>query len=94
MQWHGDYLVDVMLPFGLRSAPIIFTAVADALEWCVREKGVPGIDHYLDNFTNVAPPGSPRCQTYLSIFEVECAALGVTLAPEKKEGPTTRSRCF
>ena len=36
MHWRGDYLVDAMLPFGLRSAPIIFTAVADALEWCTR----------------------------------------------------------
>ena len=89
MQWKGEYIVDVILPFGLRSAPKVFTAVADALEWCVRQRGVIGIDHYLDEFIIVALPGSSRCQSYMSIFE-ECTALGVTLAPEKKEGPATR----
>ena len=33
IQWKGGTYVDGMLPFGLRSAPKIFTAVADALEW-------------------------------------------------------------
>ena len=37
--WNGEYFVDAMLPFGLRSAPKIFTAVADALEWCFRQRG-------------------------------------------------------
>ena len=32
-QWQGVQYVDGMLPFGLRSAPKIFTAVANALEW-------------------------------------------------------------
>ena len=32
-QWRGALYIDGMLPFGLCSAPIIFTAVADALEW-------------------------------------------------------------
>ena len=32
MQWYGQVYVDGMLPFGLRSAPKIFNAVADALE--------------------------------------------------------------
>ena len=32
MQWQGRVYVDGMLPFGLRSAPKLFNAVADALE--------------------------------------------------------------
>ena len=32
--------IDTRLLFGLRSAPKIFTAVADALEWCY---GVPDV---------------------------------------------------
>ena len=32
--------VDTMLPFGLRSTPKIFSAVADALEWILLERGV------------------------------------------------------
>ena len=35
--WKEKLYVDTMLPFGLRSAPKIFTAVADAIEWCVRQ---------------------------------------------------------
>ena len=30
--WNGCVYIDRMLPFGLRSAPKIFTAVADALQ--------------------------------------------------------------
>ena len=39
MSWEGQVLVDTALPFGLRSAPLIFTAVADALQWIMEEKG-------------------------------------------------------
>ena len=40
VQWQGTIYVDAMLPFGLRSAPKIFTAIADALEWVLRRRGV------------------------------------------------------
>ena len=33
MKWRGELLVDGALPFGLRSAPKLFTALADALLW-------------------------------------------------------------
>ena len=39
-QWENQYFVDTVLPFGLRSAPKIFNAMADALQWIVRQKGV------------------------------------------------------
>ena len=32
MRWEGGLFVDTVLPFGLCSAPKIFTAVADAVE--------------------------------------------------------------
>ena len=88
----GKTFVDAMLPFGLQSAPKIFTAVADAVEWCVRQQGVCGIDHYLDDFIIITPPDSDMCGAALQILEDDCSALGVTLAPEKKEGPSTRVR--
>ena len=53
--------VDGKLPFGLRSAPKIFNALADGLEWCVSKEGVPYIYHYLDDFIVLGPPGSPVC---------------------------------
>lgn len=33
MEWGGQLYIDTSLPFGLRSAPKIFNAAADALQW-------------------------------------------------------------
>ena len=33
IKWDNHTYVDITLPFGLRSAPIIFTALTDALQW-------------------------------------------------------------
>ena len=55
IQWQGGTYMDDMLPFGLRSAQKIFTAVADALEWCVLQAGVGEVDHYLDDFVTLGP---------------------------------------
>ena len=39
MKWHGQFFVDLALPFGLRSAPyIIFNSVADLVEWIIWNK--------------------------------------------------------
>ena len=62
MSWRGQLFVDSVLPFGLRSAPIIFTAVADALQWVLESKGVSHILHYLDDFLLLGPPASPACK--------------------------------
>ena len=89
MEWNGSTYVDGMLPFGLRSAPKIFNAVADAMEWCIAQEGVEYIFHYLDDFAIVAPPESDLCRLWLCILKRVCAELGVPLAPEKQDGPTT-----
>ena len=89
MQWEGLAYVDGMLPFGLRSAPKIFNAVADALEWCIAKQGVTHIFHYLDDFLVMGPPQSDACKANLHTLQTVCAKLGVPLAPEKQEGPTT-----
>ena len=41
MRWEGKTYIDPMLPFGLRSAPKIFNAVADALNWHLQVVGSP-----------------------------------------------------
>lgn len=56
MKWKDKIYVDGMLPFGLRSPPKIFNAVADALEWYVASKGVTNVFHYLDDFAVVGSP--------------------------------------
>ena len=49
MVWKGSIYVDAALPFGLRSAPKMFTAVADACEWILGQRGLPRVRHYLDD---------------------------------------------
>ena len=39
MRWNGSLYVDTALPFGLRSAPKLFTAIADALESILKDNG-------------------------------------------------------
>lgn len=90
MEWGGRIYVDGMLPFGLRSAPKIFTAVADALEWCIRQAGAVNVFHYLDDFVVLGSPDSEACRCFLDILERVCAHLGVPLAPEKTEGPSRK----
>ena len=50
MRWEGGLFIDTVLPFGLRSASKIFTAVSDAVEWVLRRQGVRFAIHYLDDF--------------------------------------------
>ena len=43
VQWQGDILIDCQIPFGLASAPAIFSAVAEALEWVLVHRGIWGL---------------------------------------------------
>ena len=89
VEWKVRTYVDPMLPFGLRSAPKIFSAVADALEWMLRQAGVCHSRHYLDDFIILGPPGSAACQEALDTLTTLCRQLGVPLAPHRP--PTIRS---
>ena len=60
MMWREKLYVDTALPFGLRSAPKIFNAVADALQWIMERNGVPELLHYLDYFLIFGVPGVSR----------------------------------
>ena len=78
-----------MLPFGLRSAPKIFTAIANALEWVLmgsKTAGVAQIYHYLDNFITLGEPGQETCARNLSTILQICEELGVTVALNKCVG--------
>ena len=90
MSWKDDSYIDTVLPFGLRSAPKIFNAVADALKWIVWSNGVQEIFHYLDDFLVVGTPGSPQCANDLATLLRWTEELGLPIASEKVEGPTTR----
>ena len=51
MAWKGEIFIDKVLPFGLRSAPLIFATLADALTWMMQRKGIEWLEHYLHNNT-------------------------------------------
>lgn len=89
MSWKGGIYVDATLPFGLRSAAKIFTAVADACEWILKQRGLRWVRHYLDDFIVLGPPGAPTCQEHLDTMCQTCTELGLPLAEEKQVGPTT-----
>ena len=90
--WDGSLYVDTALSFGLRSAPKIFSAVADAVEWILRQEGVQVVMHYLDDFLVVGASGSKECKqavnTVTFVLRV-FAFLGLPVAEDKLEGPTT-----
>ena len=54
MAWEGAVYIDKRLPFGLRSAPKIFCAVADALQFILINKGITNSLHYLDDYIVVS----------------------------------------
>lgn len=88
MSWKDKLYVDTALPFGLRSAPKIFSAVADALQWILADQGVGSL-HYLDDFILFGSPDSPECRQALEKALQICKRLGVPIAVHKTEGPAT-----
>ena len=89
VQWRDTYFIDRVLPFGLQSAPKIFSALADAMMWVLHERGVQHALHYIDDFLLLGPPASQACQSALLTTLTTCQDLGFPAAPDKTEGPST-----
>ena len=87
MVWRDQLFIDLALPFGLRSAPKIFNAVADALAWGLSAGRGIRMLHYLDDFFIVGKAGS--CERDLTEALSCCSKLGVPVASHKTEGPTS-----
>ena len=89
MCWGNKVYIDLTLPFGLRSSPKIFTAVADALEWIFLHLGVSWSTHYMDDFLTMGQPDTTECRENLNSILRICEWLGVPLKAEKIEGPAS-----
>ena len=89
MYWDDALYIDTALPFGLRSAPKIFTAITDAAEWIIRRTGVNFIIHYLDDFLVIGAPASGECSAALERVITTFGQLVLPLAWDKLEGPST-----
>ena len=85
--WRGNTYVDRALPFGLRSAPKIFNAIADFLAWVLSCQGVERQLHYLDDFLFFGAPNSQQGRDCLRTASHTLATLGVPVAVHKTEGP-------
>ncbi len=89
MKWEGRTYVDATLPFGLRSAPLIFSAVADMLAWFMQVQGASWLAHYVDDFITVGAPQSMECGRNVEVMHAVCEEVGMPVEPEKDEGPAT-----
>ena len=89
MLWEGQVFLDATLPFGLRSAPLIFTVVADALQWMMEQRGGSNMAHYIDDFITMGAPGSLECSRNHAIMHETCEDTGFPYEPDKDEGPAT-----
>ena len=79
--------IDKVLPFGLYLALIIFSTIADALQWMMEQRGESRLFHYLDDSIIVGQPGSSECSDNLHVIQQTCAITGTPLEREKIEGP-------
>ena len=66
MRWNNILYIDTVLPFGLRSAPKLFNAIADTLEWILLSRGVTHLHHYLDDVLTMGPKESDECESNLT----------------------------
>ena len=81
LQWSG-----LLLPFGLRSAPRIISAVANAIESCCKHKGTSFVEYYLDDYIIEGMPGSKQCAGDLQLIGEVCSDLQILLPEHKRKG--------
>ena len=90
MRWREHFFVDLVLDFGLRSAPFLFDTVASAVHWTlVTNYGIQPLLHYLDDFLTVGPPNSPVYHEHEWTAFLVFSNLGLLLHPTKCEGPAS-----
>ena len=87
VSWQGDCFVDRALPFGLKSAPKIFSAVVDTVAWALHCSGIRYQIHYLDDFLLLGPPYTGEAAWALSTTLRVLDHLGLPVAMHKTVGP-------
>ena len=90
MQWQGGFYLDTCLPFGLRSAPYLFNQFVEALHWILDNNYQVDAVHYLDDFLVAGAPGTDQCSSAVQLTLSACESLGIPVAFDKLEGPSTR----
>ena len=91
IHWQGQYYIDLRLPFGMRSSPYLFNRLADAFEWLLKTNyHIQDLMHYLDDYFTVGPANSLVCAHNVHTITQVASQVGIPLAPNKLEGPTTQ----
>ena len=89
IRWDQATYIDRSLPFGLRSAPKIFTAIADFVAWVLSCLGIKHQIHYLDDFLFLVAANSHNAWLIRSIILDIFRSLNIPVAEHKTEGPYT-----
>ena len=88
--WVGQFFIDTRLPFGLRSSPAIFNRFADAVCWIIQNiYHILNLIHYSDDFFLVSPNDNTKAEQEPTTVKSAFSYLGVPIAEDKLEGPTT-----
>lgn len=87
----GYYYFDRCMPFGAKSSCANFERFSKFLNYCTNlyRTADSDSDHYLDDFIFIGRANTNACSELLNTFIAICDQLGVPLAQEKQEGPTT-----
>ena len=90
MFWKGSYYGDTCLPIGLQSAPCLFNHFAEALHWILVTNYQVEAINYLDDFLIAGAAGRDQCAASVRVTLSVCEHLGVPVAFDKLEGPSTQ----
>lgn len=88
--FNNRYYFDKALPFGCSISCATFEKFSTFLEFAVRRRSPVGeLLHYLDDFLFGGRKNTKDCELIMGHFELCMSELGVPVAKEKTEGPTT-----
>ena len=76
ISWRDRTLCNRALPFSLRSAPIIFNAIADGLTWAMICSNIINLAHYLDDLIFLSADHA-TCQQTLNLAICTATRLGL-----------------
>ena len=87
--WEGNYYVDLVLPFGLRSSGSIFNQFARLVRWIIQHHyHIPNIINYSDDFFAALSKNMTIAKQQLGTIISAFQDLAIPLATEKIEGPS------
>ncbi len=88
-EFDGEVYYDTCMAMGCSSSCKTFEEFTTALQWIIEHTfGVKHSIHMIDDFLFIAS-NSSKCQDNPGIFQKVCHNLGVALAVDRPEGPST-----